>query len=206
MIAPRPRIAASGWLITGTPSSTPSAPKFDTVNVEPRSSAGVRVPSRAPVINSATREASSRVFLSWASVTTGTSNPRSVAAPNPRCTPRCTCTCGPSPESTHVELRITLCFNAITSSRSVSANGVISGAAETNRSRSRSSSAQITSTLAFAVGISLWDNVIFSAIRACTPWTGRTSGPAPTPPRAAASTSARVITPPAPDPRCNAAR
>ena len=75
--------------------------------------------------------------------------------------------------------------------------GVISGCAERNRSRSRSSAVQSTSTLTFAAGISRCDSIIFSAIRACTPRTGRSAAGAPDP-CAAASTCARVITSPSP--------
>ena len=71
-------------LVTGTPSSSPSAPKFETVNVEPASSAGFKVPARASRISRATHSASSRVVLSCASATTGTSRPRGAATANPR--------------------------------------------------------------------------------------------------------------------------
>ena len=92
--------------MTGTPSSSPSAPKLDTVNVEPCSSAGLTVPARASSMSRETASANSRVVLSCASLTTGTSSPRGAATPKPRCTAEWTWICGPPAVSTHVELNI----------------------------------------------------------------------------------------------------
>ena len=43
----RPRMPTSGWLTSGVASRPPSLPPLETVNVEPRSSSGLSVPSRA---------------------------------------------------------------------------------------------------------------------------------------------------------------
>lgn len=71
--------------------------------------------------------------------------------------------------STQVEFMISLRRNAMTSSRSVSTNGVILCSAGPSRSDSRTSAVQSTCTLTVAAGISLCDKVILSAIRAWTP-------------------------------------
>ena len=100
--------------------------------------------------------ASSRVVLSCASLTTGTSSPRGAATPNPRCTAGCRWICGPSVVSSQVEFRFGWCRSAIVNSRRVSTNGVIgdsSSVMSRMRSRNRSRLVQSTCTPAWASGI-----------------------------------------------------
>ncbi len=82
-IRPIPRIATSGWLITGVNHCPPAEPMFVIVQEAPFISAGARRPSRALPARSLISLEIVKIDLRSVSLTTGTNRPLSVSAAIP---------------------------------------------------------------------------------------------------------------------------
>ncbi|EPR26545.1 hypothetical protein I656_03802, partial [Geobacillus sp. WSUCF1] len=80
---PMPRIATSGWLMTGVNHCPPAEPMFVIVHDAPFISFGISLPSRAFSASSLISFASAKIGFRSACLMTGTSNPRSVSAAMP---------------------------------------------------------------------------------------------------------------------------
>ena len=82
-IAPRPRIATLGWLITGKPKSPPNTPGLVIENVLSCTSSGFSFFDRARSARSFMARAMPRKFFSSAFLITGTISPQSSATAMP---------------------------------------------------------------------------------------------------------------------------
>ena len=221
-------IAPSPGLMIGVPASTPNTPTFVSVKVPPARSAGDSRPSRARPVRSRMASASSLRLIAWASLTFGTISPRGVAAAKPRLTKFC-CTIVPA-ASSHRALTSGVRSIATRHALAASVMGVSLTSRNSREALSSASSSMVsvTSTCRNSVtcGAVNADCTMAAAVALRTPLTGTASvrGRPPrvrTPPVAAdsapdwggvaaaagcppparnASTSARVMTPPAPVP------
>src|SRR3712207_3694192 len=212
-IAPKARIADSPGLRIGVPVSTPKTPTLVMVIVPPVMSSGAVRPARAVSVSSASAPASSASDSRPASLTLGTTSPRGVAAAMPRLTcPWTTISCAASSQ----ELLTIGCLAAASSSAlATNTSGLTLTPANSGRAaiRDRSLTIRVTSTVRNSVTCGAVKALATIAAAVClrTPLTGIRCSPAAgaatgrssvtgAGPAAAASTSARVITPPAPLP------